>query len=311
MRVYFATDIHGSETCFRKFLHCHEYYDADVLVLGGDMTGKALVPIVDLGDERYYTILQEQRHDFAGAEELQRYERTVRERGLYPLRTTEDELAEFRNEPGRLDDLFEEAMLRAVEGWSALAEERLGGKDVRVFVCPGNDDESNIDDVLRESAVLELAEGRVIDLDGYQLLSTGWSNVTPWQTHREEDEPDLEKRLMEMVSEATAPPDRLLFNFHCPPANTALDEAPKISAEFVVSGQETAHVGSTAVRDVIERAQPLLSLHGHIHESRGAVRLGKTLSINPGSSYEQGMLQGAVVDLDGRGKIKRYKLTTG
>jgi uncharacterized protein len=65
------------------------------------------------------------------------------------------------------------------------------------------------------------------------------------------------------------------------------------------------------VREVIEEARPLLSLHGHIHESRGAVRLGKTLSINPGSSYEQGMLQGAVVDLDGRGKIKHYRLTTG
>jgi uncharacterized protein len=217
----------------------------------------------------------------------------------------------FRENPGTLDELFQERMLQTIEQWVALADERLAGKKVRAFVCPGNDDESNIDEVLRTSERLELAEGEVIDLDGFQLLSTGWSNVTPWDTHREEDEPDLERRLMAMVDRATASPEQLLFNFHCPPAQTALDEAPKISADLVVTGQETAHVGSTAVRTVIERAQPLLSLHGHIHESRGAVRLGKTLSINPGSSYEQGVLQGAIVELGGKGKVKKYKLTTG
>jgi Icc-related predicted phosphoesterase len=311
MRLFFATDIHGSETCFRKFLACHDHYDADVLVLGGDMTGKALVPVVDAGAGRYWTVLQEQRHEFSGEQELARYLRVIRERGLYPLRTSEEELEEFRRDPGRVDRLFEEAMLATVEQWVRLADERLAGKDVRAFVCPGNDDESSIDAILESSERLELAEGLVVDIDGYQLLSTGWSNVTPWQTHREEDEPDLERRLMAMVESATAPPDRLLFNFHCPPANTSLDEAPKISADLVVTGQETAHVGSSAVRQVIERTQPLLSLHGHIHESKGAVRLGKTLAINPGSSYEQGVLHGAVVDLDGKGRVKRYKLTTG
>jgi uncharacterized protein len=311
MRLYFATDIHGSETCFRKFLRCHEFYDAEVLVLGGDMTGKALVPIVETAEGRYRTELQETRYEFSGADELARYDRTIRERGFYPLRTTEDELDGVRREPQRLDELFEAAMISTVEHWVELAEERLAGTNVRVFVCPGNDDEATIDDVLERSTRLELAEGRVIDVDGYQLLSTGWSNVTPWQTYREEDEPQLAERLEAMVSAASAPPERLVFNFHCPPANTALDEAPKLTEDLMATGHEMRHVGSTAVRQVIEQSQPLLSLHGHIHESRGAVRLGKTLSVNPGSSYEQGMLQGVVVDLDGRGKIKRYRLTTG
>jgi uncharacterized protein len=311
VRLYFATDIHGSETCFRKFLRCHEFYDADVLALGGDMTGKALVPIVETAEGRYRTELQETRYEFSGAEELARYERMIRERGFYPLKTTEEELNDFRREPQRLDELFEEAMISTVERWVALADERLAGTNVRVFVCPGNDDEATIDDVLEQSNRLEVAEGRVIDVDGYQLLSTGWSNVTPWNTYREEEEPLLTERLEAMVSVATAPPERLIFNFHCPPANTALDEAPKLTEDLMATGHEMRHVGSSAVRQVIEEAQPLLSLHGHIHESRGAVRLGRTLSINPGSSYEQGMLQGVVVDLDGRGKIKRYRLTTG
>jgi Icc-related predicted phosphoesterase len=311
MRLYFATDIHGSETCFRKFLRCHEFYDADVLALGGDMTGKALVPVVETAEGQYWTALQETRHEFSGTEELERYERMIRERGFYPLRTTEEELNDFRREPQRLDELFEEAMISTVERWVALADERLAGTNVRVFVCPGNDDEATIDDVLGRSTRLEVAEGRVIDVDGYQLLSSGWSNVTPWRTYREVEEPQLAERLKAMVSAATAPPERLIFNFHCPPAQTALDEAPKLTEDLMATGHEMSHVGSTAVRQVIEEAQPLLSLHGHIHESRGAVRLGRTLSINPGSSYEQGMLQGVVVDLDGRGKIKRYRLTTG
>jgi uncharacterized protein len=311
MRIYFATDIHGSETCFRKFLKCHEFYDADVLALGGDMTGKALVPIVETAERRYWTELQETRYEFSGADELARYERMIRERGFYPFNTSEDDLDEFRRDPRRLDALFGEAMISTVERWVALAEERLAGTNVRVFVCPGNDDEASIDPVLEGSTRLELAEGRVIDVDGYQLLSTGWSNVTPWRTYREEEEPQLAERLKAMVSAASGPPERLVFNFHCPPANTALDEAPKLTEDLMATGHETRHVGSTAVREVIEEARPLLSLHGHIHESRGAVRLGKTLSINPGSSYEQGMLQGAVVDLDGRGKIKHYRLTTG
>jgi Icc-related predicted phosphoesterase len=311
MRLYFATDIHGSETCFRKFLRCHEFYDADVLALGGDMTGKALLPIVETAEGQYWAELQETRHEFSGADELARYERMIRERGFYPFSTTQDELNDLRHDPRRLDELFEEAMISTVERWVALADERLAGTDVRVFVCPGNDDEATIDEVLEASSRLEVAEGRVIDVDGYQLLSTGWSNVTPWRTYREEDEPKLAQRLEAMVSSATAPPERLVFNFHCPPAGTALDEAPKLTDDLMATGHETSHVGSTAVRQVIEEAQPLLSLHGHIHESRGAVRLGRTLSINPGSSYEQGMLQGVVVDLDGRGKIKRYRLTTG
>jgi Icc-related predicted phosphoesterase len=311
VRLYFATDIHGSETCFRKFLSCHKFYDADVLALGGDMTGKALVPIVEIAKGRYSTELQETRYEFSGADELARYERLIRERGFYPFNTTEDELDDLRRDPHRLDELFNEAMISTVERWVALADERLANTSVRVFVCPGNDDEAAIDEVLERSSRLELAEGRVIDVDGYQLLSTGWSNVTPWDTYREEDEPQLAERLEAMVSAASAPEDRLVFNFHCPPADTALDEAPKLTEDLVATGHETSHVGSTAVRRAIEERQPLLSLHGHIHECRGAVRLGKTLSVNPGSSYEQGMLQGVVVDLDGRGKIKRYRLTTG
>jgi Icc-related predicted phosphoesterase len=314
LRVFFATDIHGSETCFRKFLNSAKFYDADLIVLGGDMTGKALVPIVGNGNGRSYCYLQDQRHEF-GADEIDRYERMVRDRGLYPFRTTEDELTELRQSPERLERLDRLAILYVVEQWVALADERLAGTKIRAFVCPGNDDAMEIDEILERSERLEVGEGRVIDLDeGFQLLSTGWSNRTPWNTDREEDEDAMARRLWAMIDTATAPPERLIFNFHCPPHGTALDEAPQLTEDLGVvgGGHVLAHVGSTAVRDAIAKAQPILSLHGHIHEARGAARLGRTLSINPGSAYETGDLQGAVIELDGKGAaVKRYRLTIG
>jgi uncharacterized protein len=312
-RIFFATDIHGSETCFRKFLNSAKFYEADVIVLGGDMTGKALVPIVGNGDGRYHCYLQDQRHEF-GDDEVERYERMVRDRGLYPFRTTEPELAELRASPQRLEALDRQSILDVVQQWVDLADERLDQTKIRAFVCPGNDDMTEIDEILHNSKRLEVGEGRVIDLDhGFQLLSTGWANRTPWNTDREEDEDDMARRIEAMVSQATAPPEKLIFNFHCPPHGTALDEAPELTEDLGVvgGGRVLAHVGSTAVRDAIEQTQPVLSLHGHIHEARGAARLGRTLSINPGSAYETGDLQGAVIELDTQGAVKRYRLTIG
>ena len=312
-RVFFATDIHGSETCFRKFLNSAKFYEADIIVLGGDMTGKALVPIVGNGDGSFYCYLQDQRHDF-GADEVERYERIVRDRGLYPFRTTEAELAELKASPRRLEALDRQSILDVVEQWVALADERLDGTKIRAFVCPGNDDMVEIDEILHSSKRLEVGEGRAIDLDhGFQILSTGWANRTPWNTDREEDEEDMARRIAAMVDQATADPDKLIFNFHCPPHGTALDEAPELTEDLGVvgGGRVLAHVGSTAVREAIEANQPLLSLHGHIHEARATARLGRTLSINPGSAYETGDLQGAVIELDTQGAVKRYRLTIG
>jgi Icc-related predicted phosphoesterase len=310
IRIYFATDVHGSETCWRKFLNSAAHYGADVLVLGGDMTGKALVPVVDRGGGHWTVHLNDQVHDLHGEDEVAGHERLIRERGFYPLRLTQDELAECTADD--LDARFEAAMRRTVEDWVAMADERLSPQGIPCVVCPGNDDAHDIDEVLAAASWVQVGEGRVIELPGgYELVSTGWSNRTPWKTHREEDEPDLRARIDTMVQRAGVAPERLVLNLHCPPHGTSLDVAPKISEDLYVQGQETAHVGSTAVRDVIHDTQPALSLHGHIHESRAAHRNGRTLAINPGSSYEQGLLQGCLVELNGKSKVKRYKLTAG
>ena len=312
VRLFFATDIHGSETCWRKFLNSGKHYEADVIVLGGDMTGKALVPIVHDGGGQWHATLLESRHNLEGEEAVVRFEEQVKRRGYYPFRTDPDELREYEHDPEAADRFFHEEMLATVGRWMALADEKLEGTGIRAFACPGNDDQFDIDDVIAEAKHIELAEGRVIDIDGYQMVSTGWANRTPWKTYREEDEPDLANRIERVAAQVTVAPERTIFSLHCPPYGTGLDDAPELTEDLRMkhAGHAPVPAGSTAVREAIERHQPVLSLHGHIHEARGNARVGKTLCINPGSSYEQGELLGALVELDGK-KVKNFVLTTG
>jgi uncharacterized protein len=313
MRLYFATDIHGSETCWRKFLNAGKHYEADVLVLGGDMTGKALVPVIADGGGRFHATLLENRVELTTEEEITAFEDAVIRRGYYPFRTDPDALRELEQEESRWHALFHEKMLETVEKWMTMADERLGGSGMRVVCCPGNDDQFEVDEIIESAKTVELGEGRVLDLDGFQLASTGWANRTPWDTYREEDEPDLKARLDKVTSQVTAPKEKTVFSFHCPPYKSGLDDAPALTADMDLknAGRSVRPVGSTAVRAAIEENEPALSLHGHIHEARGNCRIGRTLCINPGSSYEQGDLLGAVIDLDGKKKVKRFLLTSG
>jgi uncharacterized protein len=313
MRLFFATDVHGSETCWRKFLNSGKHYDADVIVLGGDMTGKALVPVVNDGDGRWHATLLEQRHDLNGEDEVESFEQAVSRRGYYPFRTTPEEVHELSRDEQRATDLFHKLMLERVEQWIALADERIAGSGLRCFVCPGNDDQFEVDEIIARAKHVEACEGRVVEMGGFEMASTGWANRTPWDTYREEDEEDLAARIEKVVADVTTPPERTIFSFHCPPYGSGLDEAPKLTEDMRLehAGRAPVPAGSTAVREAIERHQPALSLHGHIHEGRGNVRIGRTLCINPGSSYEQGELLGAVIDLEGGKKVKRFILTSG
>jgi len=313
VRLFFATDVHGSEVCWRKFINSGKHYEATVLILGGDMTGKAIVPIVDLGGDQWKYDLQDIHYELQGEDEVAAAERAIRDHGYYPRRMTPDEVRDLSAHPEKLDDLFREEMRGTVARWVEFADTRLEGSGMQCIVCPGNDDTDDIDEVLATSTQIQVGEANVIDMPGdYQLVSSGWTNLTPWDTPREEDEPALKERLMSVVRQATAPTDKLVLGLHAPPFDTQLDVAPKIHWDsLTVQGQDVAHVGSTAVREVIEEVQPLLSLHGHIHESRAAVRIGRTLAINPGSSYVEGTLSGVLVELDGKSKVKNYRLTMG
>ena len=313
MRVYFATDIHGSETCWRKFLNSGKHYEANVMVLGGDMTGKALVPIVQDGKEHWHATLLENRREFESEDELKEFEDSVMRRGYYPFRTDPDQMSELTESEELRDELFHKEMLGTVERWMRMADEKLDGTGIDCFVSPGNDDQFEVDEIISGARRVRLAEGEVVEFGDFQMVSTGWSNRTPWDTYREEDEDDLAERLRKMTSQVTTPPEKTIYNFHCPPYGSGLDDAPEIDENMRPKhgGRSLIPVGSKAVREAIEEGQPTLSLHGHIHEAKGNTRIGNTLCINPGSSYEQGQLLGAVVNLDGGKKVKRFVLTSG
>jgi uncharacterized protein len=309
-RVFFATDLHGSEMCWRKFLNAAKFYEAGVLICGGDMTGKAMIPIVE--ENGHYTVTIAADRQVVGAEQVGDIENQIRRRGYYPLHVTPERLQELDENADVRKETFQQIMLDGVRRWMNMAAEKLRGSGVRIFVCPGNDDEMEVDDVVRESDVVELGEGRMVEIDGFTMISTGWSNHTPWNTHREETEEKLGERI-EAMAKNIPDPSRAIFNLHCPPFRSGLDEAPAIDADLKLmhGGRALRPVGSTAVRQAIDKHQPLLSLHGHIHESKGAVKLGKTLSINPGSSYEEGILMSAIISLDAKKGIKSYQLVNG
>jgi Icc-related predicted phosphoesterase len=312
MRIFFATDIHGSEVCWRKFLNAGAFHKADVLVMGGDMTGKAMVPIVKrAGDWRLS--LQDQEHVLATETEVQAMEKRILDRGYYPIRLSADEVAAWDSDPALVEARFKAEMVAAVQRWMDMADERLKGTSIRCVVSPANDDIFELDPIIDAAKLVALGEGNTIELDGFTMVSTGWANTTPWNTYRELPDPELRQRIDGLL-EGVADPKRAIFNFHAPPYGSNQDNAPKLDADmrYVSAGQALVPVGSRAVRDSIVDYGPVLSLHGHIHEGRGAVKIGRTLAVNPGSVYEDGVLQAAIVDLDARkGEVKRYLLING
>jgi Icc-related predicted phosphoesterase len=314
IRLFFATDVHGSEKCFLKFLNTPQPYKVNTLILGGDVTGKMIVPIVKTAEGTYTSEFLSSKYTLKSDKEVEDLEKKIRFTGYYPYRTTEDEMSEMRADPTKVDAVFTDVMIETLRRWMGMAEERLKGKGIKVFMTGGNDDRPEIEDVLKSSNYVVDPEGELLTLEGgYEMVSSGWSNPTPWKTPRECSEEDLAAKLDAMTSKVQDM-SNCIFNLHVPPYDTGLDTCPKLDENLkpVYAGSEIMMIsaGSTAVRNAIEKYQPLLGLHGHIHESRGFIKIGQTLCLNPGSEYTEGMLRGVVVELYDK-KVRSYLLTVG
>jgi Icc-related predicted phosphoesterase len=311
LRLFYAGDVHGSEKCWRKFLNAARFYEVDTLVMGGDITGKVMVPVVEHGGGRHRARVLG-RDETVDAVELEELEKRIRFNGFYPYRCDRDEYGRLESDSAYREQVFTGLMVEEVRRWIRLAEERLEGSGVRCYVMPGNDDEFAVDAALESSYVVN-PDNRVVELDGLQMLSCSWTNPTPWDSPREEDEEALSARLEQLAAQLD-PARPAIFNLHCPPAQTTLDRAPQLTKDLqvVLDGGEPriVSVGSRAVRELIERHQPLLSLHGHIHESKAIARIGRTTCVNPGSAYSEGVIDGAVVELRDD-SVKACQLVTG
>jgi hypothetical protein len=314
-RIFFTSDVHGSEVCFKKFLNSGKAYHADVLILGGDITGKMIIPIVEHPDGTIRANFLSNELTMRTADERDELEKNIRNTGFYPYRTTPAEVEKLQEDQTLRDSLFSKVMSDEVRRWVKMAEERLRNTNIKCYISPGNDDRFDIDDILRESSAIIYPEGEVLRIDEHhEMITTGFVNMTPWKAARDIPDEELRKKIDEMVDKVEKM-DNCLFNFHCPPYDTSIDQAPELDATLKPvssggGGVNMIHVGSPAVRGAIEKHQPLLGLHGHIHESRGFVKIGRTLCINPGSEYGEGILRGAVINLD-QDRLKSYLLTQG
>lgn len=309
-RVFYASDVHGSDVAWRKFLAAPRFYAVAALVMGGDLTGKALVPVVLGVDGRWRSFLNGERL-LGDLGEVERHEQSLAVNGFYGYRCDEAEQLRLERDPAHLDEVFRRLIAERLTAWVALAEERLAGSGVPLWVMPGNDDDPVVDPLLA-GEVVRNCDGLVVELGGYQMASVGWANPTPWHTPREEPEERLAERIESLVGGLDA--SRAIFNFHAPPHGTSLDVGPSVRADLTVEHEggdvKRVPIGSVAVREAIERHQPLLALHGHVHESPAIERIGRTLCVNPGSRYNEGVLDGALITLAG-GEVATCQLVSG
>ncbi len=313
IRIFFATDIHGSERCFRKFLNAGKVYEVNALILGGDITGKALVPIVKQADGVYRGWIdgKEQTIHEDGLNDMLS---TIRNAGLYPFVGRQDEIDQLANDKNVLRETFATLVRQSLIHWMELAEQRARSQEIDVYIQPGNDDDPAVFDGLTSDFVVN-PEDKVLYLkDTLPMMSCGYSNRTPWDSPRELEEAQLAAKYEQMVAQIDNF-ECAIFNLHVPPKDATIDRAPILDADLkpvVRAGEiQTFGAGSTAVREVIERYQPILSLHGHIHESGGMAKIGRTIAINPGSEYSDGILRGALITVDTKKKRVHYQLTSG
>ena len=311
--LFFASDLHGSEKCFRKFLNGGPIYGADVMVLGGDVAGKAIQSIEAMGQGRYRCTFRGTDYEVSDGDELVELEKLVADFGYYPYRCEPGEL-EAKQADGSMELLFVDLMRERLSRWTQMADERLRPKGLPVYWMLGNDDPSELEAVLDEAPWGIHGDGRIETLpSGHEFVTFGWSNITPWNSYRELPEEEITQRL-EKICSGLERPETAIFNLHAPPYDTGLDEAPVLNKDLQVqqsAGQvKMAPVGSTAVRKIIEGFQPMLGLHGHIHESSGFRRIGRTLCINPGSDYGTGVLNGFVATIESD-RIRAHQFVRG
>jgi uncharacterized protein len=318
-KLFYACDIHGSEPTYRKFLNAAKFYEVDALVFGGDLMGKLLIPLVREAGGTWRAHLQGKDHHLRNDDQLAEFKRTMQTLGFYWQEMDPEEYASYVGRQDRIDDLFDVLAKERLAEWIALAEERLAGTHVRVFLCGGNDDTDEVLAALDETTGERVvnAENRAVPLDDeHELLTIGYSTPTPWETPRERTDEEIAD-VIEKLIPSVANPTKTVFNFHCPPLDSGLDTCLKLDASVwpptpvIERGQPVEYgAGSQAVADALATYQPTVGLHGHIHESRGATSYGRTPAFNPGSEYGEGVLRGLIVAIRG-GEVIGHQFTSG
>jgi Icc-related predicted phosphoesterase len=318
-RVFYATDVHGSERTWKKFINAAKFYGADVLVMGGDVMGKLAIPIIREANGSFRATIHGRVQRVSSADEVAGLRQRIRDLGFYDVEMDEDEYRATQADPEAVEALFVRLAKERLAHWIDLAETRLAGTGVKVYATGGNDDLSVVLATLErpDTQAFVACEDRAVAIDDdHVMVSMPYVNPTPWNTPREADEDELARKIDTVVA-GIGEHRNVIFNFHAPPKDSTLDTCPMLDAttdppsQVVRGGQPVLYgAGSTAIRSAVEQHQPLLGLHGHIHESQATARLGRTLCVNPGSEYGEGVLRGCLITLR-NGKVDSFQMTAG
>lgn len=318
-RLFYATDLHGSERTFRKFINAGKFYQANVIIMGGDISGKLLIPIIKEKNGNYRATLQGTVEHLTTQADLDELTTRLGTLGFYHQIMEEDEFQELSSNESAVTQLFNNLARQRLSSWVDLAEERLNGTGIKCFVTGGNDDDDEVlTAIKRENTTSFFAcEGELANIDeDHTMISMGYSTLTPWKTPREVTDERLGEMIEAMV-EIVPDLSHAIFNFHDPPVDSSLDTCPMLDWDkdppepVIQSGQMIMKgAGSRSVRNAIEKYKPMLGLHGHIHESQSVAKIGRTTCINPGSEYGEGILRGCLVNF-ADGEIIGYQMTSG
>lgn len=318
-RLFFATDLHGSERTFRKFINAGKFYEANVLVMGGDITGKLLIPIIHEGNGHFRATLQGTVRKMETEAELKELQDRIGVLGFYSQIMEDDEFHQMQADTAAVDRLFRQLARQRLDDWVNLAESRLAGTGIKCFVTGGNDDDPTTLEPLHRQDTQSFfgCENKMVSVDDeHSMVSIGYSTPTPWKTPREISDEELGQMIEEVVAQVQDL-GKCIFNFHDPPHDSTLDTCPMLDwstdppQPIIKAGQVVLHgAGSQSVRKAIEKYQPMLGLHGHIHESQSVAKIGRTTCVNPGSEYGEGILRGCLVNFSG-GVIEGYQMTSG
>ncbi|MDD2695017.1 MAG: hypothetical protein PHD58_03730 [Anaerolineales bacterium] len=313
-RILYGSDFHGSEAVFRKFLSAAINYKAKTLIVGGDVTGKAMIPVIHQGDGHYVGYLFNRKEEATTATELEKLKTIISNVGFYPIVVEMDEARELEMDGAKMAGRFEAEMIKRVREWLALAEEKLAPLDMQLYFMPGNDDLYSVDTAIEGFTQVHNPDMKRFVIEGdFELYGNSNANMTPWACARDLEEDVLAQKLDELAA-MIENPERAILAIHVPPYESSLDTCPELdkNLKIVTAGGQvvTKSAGSPAVRTMIEKVQPMLTLHGHIHESPGYTRIGRTLCINAGSEYAEGILKAAIINLEA-GKIKGHILISG
>jgi Icc-related predicted phosphoesterase len=313
-RILYGSDFHGSDIVYRKFIGSALQYKANVLIVGGDVTGKAMIPVIHQGSGNYHTSLFGNDLTASNADEIDKVKKSISNVGFYPIVLEKDEAAELESNTEKMSARFEQEMCQRVREWMVLAEEKLVPQKISMYFMPGNDDLASIDETISEFKHVHNPDMQHFELEGgYELVGNSNANMTPWVCARDIEEESLTQKLDELAN-MIQNPDRTVAVLHVPPYGSGLDSCPDLdeNLKIITQGGQVVmkSAGSTAVKTFIEKVQPMLTLHGHIHESPGHTRNGRTLSINAGSEYAEGIMKAAIINLE-NGKVKGHLLISG